>query len=107
MLWGYFKKMVIADRIMTGVSTIIQNTGEYRGAYCFIGMLFYTIELYADFTGGIDITIGIAEAMGIRVQENFIRPYFSKSLKEYWRRWHISLCSWFRDYIFIQSRPVR
>lgn len=100
MLWGYFKKMVIADRIMTGVSTIIQNTGEYRGAYCFIGMLFYTIELYADFTGGIDITIGIAEAMGIRVQENFIRPYFSKSLKEYWRRWHISLCSWFRDYIF-------
>lgn len=99
-LWGYFKKMVIADRIMAGVSTIMQNADVYNGVYSLIGMLFYTIELYADFTGGIDITIGIAEAMGIRVQENFIRPYFSKSLKEYWRRWHISMCSWFRDYIF-------
>ena len=100
MLWGYFKKMVIADRIMVGVNTIIQNTNDYCGVYYFMGMLFYTIELYADFTGGIDITIGVAEVMGIRVQENFIRPYFSKSLKEYWRRWHISMCSWFRDYIF-------
>ncbi|MCI8482707.1 MAG: MBOAT family protein [Lachnospiraceae bacterium] len=100
MLWGYFKKMVIADRILTGVNTIIQDTGTYSGAYIFVGMIFYTLELYADFTGGIDITIGIAEAMGIRVQENFIRPYFSKSLKEYWRRWHISMCNWFRDYIF-------
>ena len=63
-------------------------------------MLFYTLELYADFTGGIDITIGIAEVMGITVQENFNRPYFSKSLKEYWRRWHISMCAWFRDYVF-------
>lgn len=100
MLWGYFKKMVIADRILTGVSTIIGNTDSYGGAYAFVGMLFYTIELYADFTGGIDITIGVAEALGITVQENFIRPYFSKSLKEYWRRWHISMCSWFRDYVF-------
>lgn len=100
MLWGYFKKMVVADRIMTAVSTILQDTDAYGGAYCFIGMLFYTIELYADFTGGIDITIGIAKALGIRVRENFIRPYFSRSLKEYWRRWHISMCSWFRDYVF-------
>lgn len=107
MLWGYFKKMVIADRIMTAVSTIIQNTDVYGGVYCLIGMLFYTIELYADFTGGIDITIGIAEAMGIRVRENFIRPYFSKSLKEYWRRWHISMCSWFRDYIFYSVSSSR
>ena len=100
MLWGYFKKMVIADRILTGVSTIIGNTTDYSGAYIFVGMIFYTVELYADFTGGIDITIGIAETMGITVQENFIRPYFSKSLKEYWRRWHISMCNWFRDYLF-------
>ncbi len=99
-LWGYFKKMVIADRILTGVSTITGDTSAYSGAYIFVGMIFYTLELYADFTGGIDITIGIAEAMGIKVQENFIRPYFSKSLKEYWRRWHISMCSWFRDYLF-------
>lgn len=99
-LWGYFKKMVIADRILTGVNMIIHDTVTYSGAYIFVGMIFYTIELYADFTGGIDITIGIAQTMGITVQENFIRPYFSRSLKEYWRRWHISMCSWFRDYLF-------
>lgn len=100
MLWGYFKKMVIADRILAAVTTIIGDTGTYHGAYILVGMLFYTLELYADFTGGIDITIGIAEVMGIRIQENFNRPYFSKSLKEYWRRWHISMCAWFRDYVF-------
>lgn len=100
MLWGYFKKMVIADRILTGVSTIIQDTAAYHGAYILVGMVFFTLELYADFTGGIDITIGLAQTMGITVQENFHRPYFSKSLKEYWRRWHISMGAWFRSYIF-------
>ena len=99
-LWGFFKKVVIADRILAGVQTIIGDIQTYNGAYAFVGMIFYTIELYADFTGGIDITIGIAQSLGITVQENFIRPYFSKSLKEYWRRWHISMCNWFRDYIF-------
>ena len=71
---------------------------------------FYTLELYADFTGGIDITIGIAEALGITVQENFHRPYFSKSLKEYWRRWHITLGTWFKDYVmfsFVMSGTGR
>ncbi|MCM1261268.1 MAG: MBOAT family protein [Butyrivibrio sp.] len=105
MLWGYFKKMVIADRVLIGVNTIIGTytaSGElaYQGIYVFVGMILYTLELYADFTGGIDITIGIAETMGITVKENFNRPYFSKSLKEYWRRWHISMCDWFRDYVF-------
>jgi D-alanyl-lipoteichoic acid acyltransferase DltB (MBOAT superfamily) len=100
MLWGYFKKMVIADRILTGVSTLIGDLGTYHGAYAFAGMLFYTVELYADFTGGIDITIGIAQTLGITVTENFNRPYFSKSLKEYWRRWHITMCTWFKDYVF-------
>ena len=99
-LWGYFKKLVIADRILTGVNTIIRDTGNYRGAYVFVGMLFYALELYADFTGGIDITIGIAQALGIGVKENFNRPYFSKSVKEYWRRWHITMGTWFTDYIF-------
>ncbi len=99
-LWGYFKKLVVADRILTAVSTITGNPETYHGAYIFAGMLFYTVELYADFTGGIDITIGIAEALGITVRENFNRPYFSKSLKEYWRRWHISMCAWFRAYVF-------
>ena len=100
MLWGYFKKMVIADRVLVGLNTIIGDTAAYHGAYVFVAMVLYTLELYADFTGGIDITIGIAETLGITVQENFHRPYFSKSLKEYWRRWHISMGTWFRDYIF-------
>lgn len=99
-LWGYFKKMVVADRILAAVSTMVGDVERYNGAYAVVIMLFYTVQLYADFTGGIDITIGLAEAMGIRLRENFIRPYFSKSLKEYWRRWHISMCSWFRDYVF-------
>lgn len=99
-LWGFFKKLVIADRILPAVTLITGDASYYKGAYAFAGMLLYTLELYADFTGGIDITIGIAQALGIKVRENFIRPYFSKSLKEYWRRWHISMCSWFRDYIF-------
>lgn len=100
MLWGYFKKLVVADRILAAVMTIVGDVGTYRGAYAAVGMLFYTVQLYADFTGGIDVTIGLAQALGITVKENFIRPYFSKSLKEYWRRWHISMCSWFRDYLF-------
>lgn len=99
-LWGFFKKVVIADRILTAVNTIIKDTDTYGGAYVLVGMLFYAVELYADFTGGIDITIGIAESMGIKVTENFQRPYFSKSIKEYWNRWHITMGSWFTDYIF-------
>ena len=100
MLWGYFKKLVVADRILAAVSTVVGDPQTYKGAYVLAALLFYTIQLYADFTGGIDITIGIAEVMGITVEENFIRPYFSTSLKEYWRRWHITMCSWFRDYLF-------
>lgn len=99
-LWGFFKKLVIADRMLVGVNAIVRNPESYSGAYVFLGMLFYALELYADFTGGIDITIGVAQTLGIRVTENFIRPYFSKSIKEYWRRWHITMGTWFTDYIF-------
>ncbi len=99
-LWGFFKKMVIADRLLVAVNTIIGDTEVYTGAWVFVGMMFYALELYADFTGGIDITIGIAQTMGITVTENFIRPYFSKNIKEYWNRWHITMGSWFTDYIF-------
>lgn len=99
-LWGFFKKLVVADRILTGVNTIIRNPDEYSGAYVFVGMLFYALELYADFTGGIDITIGAAQVLGVTITENFNRPYFSKSIKEYWRRWHITMGTWFTDYIF-------
>lgn len=99
-LWGYFKKLVIADRILVGVNEIVRNPDEYTGAFVFVGMMFYALELYADFTGGIDITIGVAQCLGIRGTENFNRPYFSKSIKEYWRRWHMTMGTWFTDYIF-------
>lgn len=99
-LWGFFKKLVIADRIVAGVNTIIRDPDQYQGVYVLVGMLFYACELYADFTGGIDITIGVAQVLGIKIKENFERPYFSKSIKEYWRRWHITMGTWFTDYIF-------
>lgn len=99
-LWGYFKKLVIADTIITATKAIIGDPDYYTGAWVLVGIIFYGIELYADFTGGIDITIGIAQVFGVHVEENFIRPYFSKNIAEYWRRWHISMGTWFRDYIF-------
>ena len=99
-LWGFFKKVVLADRMLVAVNTIIRNPDTYQGAFVFMGMLFYAYQLYADFTGGIDITIGTAEVLGIKVEENFKRPYFSKSTAEYWRRWHITMGTWFKDYLF-------
>ena len=100
LLWGYFKKMVVADRIMPAVLTIISDSETYNGAFALMGIVFYAVQIYTDFSGGIDITIAIAELLGIKVEENFIRPYFSKNIKEYWRRWHITMGSWFRDYVF-------
>ncbi|MBE5939279.1 MAG: MBOAT family protein [Lachnospiraceae bacterium] len=99
-LWGYFKKVIIADRLLVAVQEIISQPNEYTGIFVVVGMVFYAAELYADFTGGIDITIGIAEVMGIKMPENFERPYFSKNIAEYWRRWHITMGTWFKDYIF-------
>lgn len=100
-LWGYFKKLVIADRILVGVTSIVKGDMDaYGGAYVFVGMMFYALELYADFTGGIDITIGVAQTFGVTVAENFNRPFFSKCIKEYWNRWHMTMGSWFTDYIF-------
>ncbi|MBO6046223.1 MAG: MBOAT family protein [Erysipelotrichaceae bacterium] len=99
-LWGFCKKMIVADRILVAVNTIIHAPEQYDGFYVFLGMIFYAIELYADFTGGIDITIGLAQMFGVRLTENFDRPYFSKNIAEYWRRWHITMGTWFRDYVF-------
>ena len=103
-LWGYFKKVVIADRMITAVIELssadkIAENG-YTGVFVPALVLFYAIELYADFTGGIDITIGVAEMLGIKVAENFDRPFFSLNVTEYWRRWHITMGTWFKDYIF-------
>ena len=98
--WGYFKKVVVADRLLGVVKELTGDTSAYTGAFVFCAMLFYAFELYADFTGGIDITIGISECLGIKVEENFNLPYFSKNIKEYWNRWHITMGQWFTDYIF-------
>ena len=98
-LWGFFKKLVVADTILTAVETLVSDD-YYSGAWALVVMVFYSIELYADFTGGIDIAIGVAQMFGVRLRENFVRPFFSKSITEYWRRWHISMGTWFRDYVF-------
>ena len=108
MLWGYFKKLVVADRIAVAVAALKGETGT--GAGFAVLMLFYAIQIYADFTGGIDVAVGMAEALGIRLQENFRRPYFSKSVAEFWRRWHITLGAWLREYVFYPisvSGPMR
>jgi len=108
MLWGYFKKLVIADRIAVAIGTL--KGAEFTGVGFLLLSLFYAVQIYGDFTGGIDVTIGLAETMGIRLPENFIRPYFSKNIAEYWRRWHISLGVWMKDYIFYPisvSGPMR
>ncbi len=108
MLWGYFKKLVVADRIAVAIGTL--KGDEYTGVGFLLLSLFYAIQIYGDFTGGIDVTIGLAETMGISLPENFIRPYFSKNIAEYWRRWHISLGVWMREYIFYPisvSGPMR
>ena len=98
--WGYFKKLVVADTLMIAIKEIVSSPEDFGGAYVLFLIIAYSAEIYADFTGGIDITIGIGEAMGIKMAENFNRPFASTSTKEYWNRWHITMGSWFTDYIF-------
>lgn len=98
MLWGYFKKLVIADRIAAAVVAL--RGPEFTGVGFFLLTVAYAIQIYADFTGGIDMVIGLSQALGIRMTENFHRPFFSKNIAEYWRRWHISLGEWMKGYIF-------
>jgi D-alanyl-lipoteichoic acid acyltransferase DltB (MBOAT superfamily) len=99
-LWGFFKKLVVADRLLAAVKTLTADPEQYSGVYVLLAVAFYAVTLYADFTGGIDITIGVAKMLGIDVVENFDRPFYSKSIAEYWRRWHITMGTWFRDYLF-------
>lgn len=108
MLWGYFKKLVIADRVAAAVTAL--RGPEYRGTAFLVLSVFYAVQIYADFTGGMDIALGLSQALGISLQENFLRPYFSKSVSEYWRRWHITLGTWMKDYLFYPlsvSAPLR
>ena len=99
-VWGYFKKLIVADTAMIGIKTLIEQSDKFDGIYVFVLILLYSAQIYGDFTGGIDITIGLSEAMGIRLAENFNRPFSSRSTKEYWNRWHITMGTWFTDYIF-------
>ena len=99
-LWGMLKKMVLADRVNAAVTLIFNNYWNYGGWINVFGVILYSIQLYADFSGGIDITIGVAQMFGITMDENFRQPYFSRSISEFWRRWHITLGTWMKDYIF-------
>ena len=100
-LWGYFLKLVIAERLSIFVENVFSGGDKTGGAVTFMAILFYTFEIYADFAGYSCISIGIARILGIDVMKNFEAPYLAMSIAEFWRRWHISLSSWFRDYLYI------
>jgi D-alanyl-lipoteichoic acid acyltransferase DltB (MBOAT superfamily) len=100
MLWGAFKKIVIADRVSVVVDTIYANPEAYPGPFLLLATFFFTIQIYCDFSGYSDIAIGSARILGYDLMTNFRRPYLSTSAAEFWRRWHISLSSWFRDYVY-------
>ncbi|MDY6181813.1 MAG: MBOAT family O-acyltransferase, partial [Candidatus Faecousia sp.] len=105
MLWGYFKKLVVADRLAVPVAAL---KGSFGPGFLLLTVL-YTVRLYADFTGGMDMALGAARALGIRLEENFDRPFSAKSVAEYWRRWHITLGRWMKEYVFYPlcvSRPL-
>lgn len=96
--WGFIKKLVIADRAGIFVSKVFEN--NYGGILLIVGILLYTLQIYADFSGCIDIVSGVSELFGVKLDENFKRPFFSKSIQEFWRRWHITLGTWLKEYIF-------
>lgn len=100
MIWGFFKKMVVANILSGYVEKVFANYGSYTGVAVFLGALCYAAQIYADFSGYMDIMCGLCQILGIRLTENFERPYFSKSIAEYWRRWHISLGIWFKNYVY-------
>ena len=107
-LWGLFKKIVVADNCATYVDTVFGSIGEQSGSTLALAAVLFTFQIYGDFSGYSDIAIGTAKLFGIRLMRNFNVPYFSRDIAEFWRRWHISLTTWFRDYVYIPlggSRP--
>ena len=109
MLWGFFKKKVIADRALPLVAAVFDAPEGFGGAVTALAVLAYSLQQYADFSGGIDLVTGIAQLFSIQLAPNFRRPYFAVSLGDFWRRWHISLGAWMRDYVFYPfalTRPV-
>lgn len=100
MIWGFFKKMVVANIVAGYVKDVFTNYPQYAGLTALAGAFYYSVQIYADFSGYMDIVCGLCQMLGIRLTENFDRPYFSKSVAEYWRRWHSSLGAWFKTYIY-------
>jgi len=100
-LWGLFAKVVIADNLAVYVNDFFLNYSSYSGSTLLLGAIFYTVQIYADFSGYSDMAIGIAKLFGFNLMRNFAYPYFSRDIIEFWKRWHISLVTWFRDYIFL------
>ena len=100
-LWGLFKKVVIADNCAEYANMIFNNSTDYQGSTLLLGALFFTFQIYGDFSGYSDIAIGTARLFGFNLMQNFAFPYFSRDMAEFWRRWHISLTTWFRDYVYI------
>ena len=107
MLWGYFLKLVLADRIAIVVDTVYNHYTEYQGWYFIVATVLFAFQIYCDFAGYSTIAIGAAKILGVRLMENFDAPYTAQSVAEFWRRWHISLTSWFRDYLYIPLMPIR
>ena len=101
MTWGFFQKWVIADRLAVLVDTIYNDPASYSGIYFVFATFLFAIQIYCDFSAYSDIAIGAGEVLGFKFMKNFNRPYFSKSVSEFWRRWHISLTTWLRDYLFL------
>jgi alginate O-acetyltransferase complex protein AlgI len=100
-LWGLFKKIVIADNCATYANLIFNNSSEYSGSTLFLGSLFFAFQIYGDFSGYSDIALGTSRLFGVELLRNFAYPYFSRDIAEFWRRWHISLSTWFKDYLYI------
>ena len=101
MLWGFFKKLVIADRLALYVGAVYNNPTHHTGLSFIVATIFFAFQIYCDFSGYSDIAIGAAKIMGFKLMTNFNRPYFAKNISEFWQRWHISLSTWFRDYLYI------
>ena len=109
-LFGLMKKLVIADRLNPMIKQIFSHYDDYQGGIIALGAIAYTIQLYCDFSGTMDAVMGVAQIFGVTMPENFQRPFFSKSISEFWKRWHITLGTWFKDYIFYpvtMSKPMK
>jgi D-alanyl-lipoteichoic acid acyltransferase DltB (MBOAT superfamily) len=101
MAWGFFKKVVVADRAASIANSVFNSPDSFSGPFYIAAVLLFAVQIYCDFSGYSDIAVGVARIMGIDLMTNFRMPYFSKSIGEFWSRWHISLSTWFRDYLYI------